>query len=355
MKITLSNIIKKYGEFPAINSVNLDLNSGEMLGLVGPNGSGKTTLLKLILGILKPTQGQIQVDGQILDPATWKEYKRRVGYMPERVSFYDNLTGMETLKFFGEIKDGSIDNIKDVLDRLFTKEILDKKVGSYSKGMRQRLNFAQAIINDPSVLILDEPTSGLDPIGIKEFYDIISGILARKKPIIILSSHILAEIEDRVTKVGIMKEGILQALGTLNELYKISDLPLKLYIMLNSRGSTPIESRGSTPIDSRGSTPIDSRGSTPIDSQGSTPIDSQGSTTINSQGSTPVKSENNAIIDMLNREGVKIIMSTENDIHCEFHRDKKMKILSCLMELRIDVSDFIVREPSLEEVFFGLN
>ncbi|MBF0473641.1 MAG: ABC transporter ATP-binding protein, partial [Nitrospirae bacterium] len=169
-------------------------------------GSGKTTLLKLILGILKPTIGNIQVDGQVLDPIKWKEYKGGVGYMPERVSFYDNLTGIETLKFFGQIKGGSIDNIKDVLDRLFTKEILDKKVGSYSKGMRQRLNFAQAIINDPNVLILDEPTSGLDPIGIKEFYEIISGILERKRPIIILSSHILAEIEDRVTTVGIMKD-----------------------------------------------------------------------------------------------------------------------------------------------------
>ena len=302
MKIILRDIIKKYGEFSAINSVNLELNSGQILGLVGPNGSGKTTLLKLILGILKPTGGQVEVDGKTLNSATWKEFKRGVGYMPERVSFYDNLTGMETLKFFSRIKGGNIDNIKDVLDRLFTKEILDKKVGNYSKGMRQRLNFAQSIINEPNLLILDEPTSGLDPLGTREFYDILGEILDRKKPIIILSSHILAEIEDRVTKVGIMKQGQLQAIGTLNDLYKSAELPLRLYIIL--RKDAPIQDK---------------------------------------------------IIDLLKSEGVRIIMSTNNDLHCEFNRDSKMKIMSILMEHRVDVADFIIREPSLEEVFFGLN
>lgn len=299
MNIKLNNIIKKYGDFKAVDSINLDIQSGEMLGLVGPNGSGKTTLLKLILGILKPTIGNIEVDGQVLDESKWKEYKRGVGYMPERVSFYDNLTGIETLKFFGHIKGGSIDNIKDVLERLFTKEILNKSVGSYSKGMRQRLNFAQSIINDPNILIFDEPTSGLDPIGIREFYDILGGIIKRKNPIIILSSHILAEIEDRVTSVGILKDGQLHAIGTLNDLYKNTQLPLKLYIKL--------------------------------------------------------KTKNDEILNLLIKQECKIIMSTAHDIHCEFPKDNKMKILSSLMELQINLSDFIIREPSLEEVFFGLN
>ena len=139
--------------------------------------------------------------------------------MPERVNFYDNLTGKETLELFTRIKGGDPGNTDNLLKRVGIDNVSHRRVGGYSKGMRQRLNLAQALCNDPDFLVLDEPTSGLDPVGTKEFYNILSDVRARKKLTVILSSHILAEIEDKISRVAVLKAGALKAVGNFEELY----------------------------------------------------------------------------------------------------------------------------------------
>ena len=218
MILKLEGISKSYEEIKALDAVSMEIKEGEVLGLVGPNGAGKSTLLKIMLGISRPSSGKVLINGEELSVKGWKEFKRSVGYMPERVSFYDNLTGTETLKLFARVKGGKLSRIKGVIERLLPEDVLLRKVGGYSKGMRQRLNLAQALVNEPDFLVLDEPTSGLDPVGTKEFYEILEEVRDRKKLTAILSSHILAEIEDKADRVAVIKNGSLKAIGRLEEL-----------------------------------------------------------------------------------------------------------------------------------------
>ncbi|KWT76419.1 ABC transporter ATP-binding protein [Candidatus Magnetominusculus xianensis] len=295
-------VTKYYDDVKAADDVSFELTEGEMFGLVGPNGSGKSTLLKIMLGIIKPTAGQILVGGAALKDKDWLNFRRLIGYMPERVSFYDNLTGMATLELFASIKGGSITNIEDVLAQLLSREVLARKVGTYSKGMRQRLNLAQALLNDPSLLVLDEPTSGLDPIGTRLLYDILDGVRKRKKLTVVLSTHMLAEVEEKVSRVGIMKNGVLKATGTLDELYRGLNLPLRLIILVNED-------------------------------------DPQGA----------------LLSEILKQEGAVNITYAAGQLTAELPVENKLNMLASILGQKDKFVDFTLRQPSLEEVFFGIH
>ncbi len=297
--VRLKNISKYYGNIKAIDSVSFGLNKGEVLGLVGPNGSGKTTLLKIILGILKPSSGNVHIEGKELSEKDWRLFRKRIGYMPERITFYDNLSGIETLQFFSKVKGGNIDNIHTILSRLLSDDDIHRRVGGYSKGMRQRLNLAQSLLNDPDLLILDEPTSGLDPVGTREFYDILDGVRARKELTVILSSHILAEIEDKIDRIAVMANGELKAIGSLEKLYTSLNLPIRISVALINR------------------------------------LDS--------------------LEDLLRREGVQDIAYKNGYLTANVQPEDKLKIISMLMEKKNSFMDISIREPNLEEVFFGVH
>ncbi|MBF0318452.1 MAG: ABC transporter ATP-binding protein [Nitrospirae bacterium] len=300
--LKFERVTKYYGEIKAVEEVSFELLEGEMFGLAGPNGSGKSTLLKIMLGLIRPTEGQILVNGVQLKDKDWREFRGIIGYMPERVSFYDNLTGIETLELFASIKGGSLNNIKDIIQRLLTSDVLARKVGTYSKGMRQRLNLAQALLNDPSLLVLDEPTSGLDPIGTRLLYDILDAVRQRKKLTVVLSSHMLAEVEEKVNRVGIMKSGILKAVGTLDELYRGLNLPLKLIIIVTEGGS-----------------------------------------------------QGEVLWEILKNEGAVNITYGSGQLTAELPVENKLKMLASILEQKDQFVDFTLRQPSLEEVFFGIH
>jgi Cu-processing system ATP-binding protein len=297
--IRLNNISKQYGEIKAVDSVSMEIREGEMLGFVGPNGSGKSTLLKIILGIIKPSSGQVVINGEELSEKGWKQFRGRIGYMPERVSFYDNLSGRETLRLFARIKGGNMEGMMDIISRILPDDVLRRKVGGYSKGMRQRLNLAQAILNDPDLLILDEPTSGLDPGGTKEFFDILDGIKRRKKLTVILSSHVLAEVEDKTDRVAVLKNGTLKALGSLEELYTGLKLPLIVSIA--------------------------------------------------------IKGKDKVLEELLMREGADYIVYKDGHLIAHVKKENKLQILSTVIGERERFKDLSLREPSLEEVFFGVH
>jgi len=297
--LRVEDVSKNYNGIRALNSISFTIKKGETLGLVGPNGSGKSTLLKIIAGILRPSSGRVLMDDKELSEKDWIAYKGRIGYMPERVSFYDNLTGKETLRLFARLKGLKSFDLK-ILSGIISEEILNRRVGGYSKGMKQRLNLCQALLGDPDILILDEPTSGLDPVGTKEFYDIIASLKEKRPITIILSSHVLAEIEERVDRVAIIKDGSLKAIGGLSELYTGLNLPFKLSIL-------------------------------------------------------PVSSLNGSLVDILKNEGAVEVTRRDNYIIATIAREDKMKILSLLMQKRDYFVDLTVIEPSLEEVFFGIH
>jgi Cu-processing system ATP-binding protein len=198
--------------------------------LVGHNGAGKTTLIKLMLGLIRADRGQIRVLSE--DPAAGEFSARRLlGYLPENVAFNAALTGRETLAFYARLKQIKPASAWALLDRVGLMEAADRRVGTYSKGMRQRLGLAQALLGRPRVLLLDEPTTGLDPALRQTFYEILNE-LRDDGATVLISSHALNELEDRAEHVLIMNRGVLVAQGTLAELRSISQLPIRVSLDL---------------------------------------------------------------------------------------------------------------------------
>jgi Cu-processing system ATP-binding protein len=215
----------------AVDQVNLRVQAGELLGLIGHNGAGKSTLLRMILGLIAPSAGEIRVLGESVNGAAFRDVRRRIGYLPENVVFYDNLSGTETLRFFARLKGVPEAGCADLLERVGLTHAANRRVGTYSKGMRQRLGFAQALLGSPALLILDEPTTGLDPEAIKDFYLLLEN-LRREGVTVILSSHILSEIQERVSRLVIMRAGRMMAEGTVQSLREEMDLPLRIELVL---------------------------------------------------------------------------------------------------------------------------
>src|SRR5688572_32612563 len=217
----LTKVFKDFWNRPkarAVDNVDFEVRRGEVFGLLGPNGSGKSTTVKLLLGLLYPTKGHIEVFGK---SPRHVGTKSRIGYLPEESYLYRYLDSDETLNFFGNLfslpaKDRQ-QRSEQLLDMVGLTKARRRQVGEFSKGMQRRIGLAQALINDPDLVILDEPTSGLDPIGCREVKDLILA-LARRGKTVILSSHLLSDVEDVCDRVVILYGGKVQALGTWREL-----------------------------------------------------------------------------------------------------------------------------------------
>ena len=221
--IEVSAVAKRFGEIHAVDGVDLAVKEGEIFGLIGHNGAGKSTLFKMMLGLIPASAGEIRIHGQSIRGESFRRVRRNIGYLPENVVFYDNLTGLETLGFFADLKSVNKSMCAELLDKVGLSHAATRRVRGYSKGMRQRLGFAQAMLGKPAILFLDEPTSGLDPEGIREFYHILRE-MREQGVTVILTSHILAEIQERVDRLAIMKMGKIQALGTVQRMKEKMDL-----------------------------------------------------------------------------------------------------------------------------------
>ena len=229
--IDVRGVAKRFGEVHAVDGVDLAVREGELFGLIGHNGAGKSTLFKMMLGLLTPDRGSLEVLGEPVGGARFRETRRRIAYLPENVVFYDNLSGHETLRFFAELKGADPRECQPLLVKLGLEAAAQRPVRGYSKGMRQRLGFAQALLGSPQLLFLDEPTIGLDPEGIREFYRILAELKAQGVTVL-LSSHHLAEIQERVDRLALMRLGRIQALGTVQALREELRLPLRIEVSL---------------------------------------------------------------------------------------------------------------------------
>jgi len=295
--IEITGAVKHFGEVRAVDGVDLGIRAGEIFGLIGHNGAGKSTLFKTMLGLLPLTAGSIRIDGQAVRGRDFREVRRRIGYLPENVVFYDNLSGLETLAFFARLKGVAAGACAGLLEKVGLGHAARRRVRGYSKGMRQRLGLAQALLGDPAILFLDEPTTGLDPEAIREFY-VLVGELRDRGATVVLTSHILAEIQARVDRLAIMKSGRIQATGTLSGLREAMDLPLVFHVTLRPGAA-------------------------------------------------------GALREALAPLGLPEVQGEGDRLVVRVARADKMAVLGVLARLNDRVVDIHVHEPSLEDVFLG--
>ncbi len=295
--IEVRNVRKRFGDVVALDGIGVTVERGEIFGLIGQNGAGKSTLFKIMLGLLPPTSGEIRIEGHPVRGRTFREMKRRIGYLPENVVLYDNLTGGEIMRYFAQLKGADRQTCAPLLERVGLAGAASRRAGAYSKGMRQRLGLAQAMLGDPSILFLDEPTTGLDPEGIREFYAILHELRGQGVTLV-LTSHILAEIQERVDRLAIMKRGKLLALGTVRQLREQIGLPVMFQITPGADGA-------------------------------------------------PGWQEALGNIDgcIIEHEGLSVLL------HCP--RNLKMRVLNALLGIIPEAVDLQIHEPSLEDVFLG--
>ena len=294
--IEVNNVFRYYGEVLAVDGVTLTVHRGETLGLIGHNGAGKSTLFRMLLGLILPSSGDIRINGTAVHGRAFRELRRSIGYLPENVVFYDNLTGLETLQFFAALKGCGRDTCLPLLEKVGLAYAATRRVDGYSKGMRQRLGFAQALLGKPRFLFLDEPTTGLDPEGIREFYQILRE-LNQQGVTVVITSHILSEIQERVQRLAVMKSGRLHALGTVQELREAVDLPIVIRLRLQCLPEVLKDALQGIALEAL---------------------------TVDAQTSA---------------------------IRC--HRLQKMDVLRRLGALGEAVEDIVIKEPSLEDVFLG--
>ena len=297
--IVARGVHKHYGPIHAVDGVDLEVRSGELFGLIGHNGAGKSTMFKMMLGLIPLTAGEIRIDGAPVPGSDFRAVRRKVGYLPENVVLYDNLTGAETLDFFARLKGVSPAQNAALLERVGLMHAAKRRVREYSKGMRQRLGFAQALLGKPRILFLDEPTTGLDPEAIRGFYAILRQLKSEGVTMVI-TSHILAEIQERVDRLAIMAAGKVQATGTVQALREQMDLPLWFDVRVAPEDFEAVR---------------------------------------NALGGLPVGA----------------IEAHDGRIAVQCARDAKMAVIAALATLNGKVRDLTVREPSLEDVFFGFS
>lgn len=215
--IRATGLAKAYGERQALHPLDLTINSGEIFGLLGHNGAGKTTTVNLLTTLLEPTAGTLEVAG--FDGSHHaSDLRRAIGYLPENVQFYDNLSTMENLHFFARLSGIAKpeSRIHEVLRYLNFTGHDNERLGSFSKGMRQRVGIAQAILHQPKVLFLDEPTSGLDPVGVRELRDVIVSLNRDLGMTIFMNTHLLTEVSKTCTSIGVLRQGQLVYHDTLD-------------------------------------------------------------------------------------------------------------------------------------------
>ncbi len=290
-------VTKDFGTVQAVKGVDLGIAAGELFGLIGHNGAGKSTLFKMMLGLIPITAGEIRLDGEKVNGPRFRETRRKIGYLPENVVLYDNLTGLETLFFFADLKAVPRRECAALLEKVGLADAAGRRVREYSKGMRQRLGFAQALLGKPRLLFLDEPTTGLDPGAIRDFYRILRE-LREEGVTMVLTSHILAEIQERVDRLAIMEGGLIRATGTVQALREAMNLPLTLEIA----GGAGLAEQ---------------------------------------------------VARVLAGMDIESIEEAGSVLHIRLSRDAKMPALARLATLGEAMRDLHVREPSLEDVFFG--
>lgn len=221
MMIQTSHLTKRYGEKQVVSDLTFDIRRGEVFGLLGPNGAGKTTTTLMLLGLTEPAEGNAVIDGKDCTRNAI-EVKKIVGYLPDNVGFYSDMTGRENLRFTGQLNGLAGPVIETRIDELLEKvgmtEAGDQKVGTYSRGMRQRLGIADVLMKDPKVVIMDEPTLGIDPEGMRELMALIRSLAEEDKRTILISSHQLYQIQQVCDRVGLFVEGRLIACGRIEDL-----------------------------------------------------------------------------------------------------------------------------------------
>ena len=297
--VSLRGVTKHYGALHAVDGVDLDIPRGEIFGLIGHNGAGKSTLFKMMLGLVPATSGEILVGGASVRGRGFRAARRHLGYLPENVVLYDNLSGLETLNFFARLKGAPQAQCQPTLERVGLAHAGKRPVREYSKGMRQRLGFAQALLGAPQVLFLDEPTSGLDPQAIRDFYTTLRGLQADGVTTII-TSHILAELQERVGRLAILSAGKVQAVGSVQALREQTHMPLVFELQI-AAGDTP------------------------------------------------------AVAQALVHATAAIPEPSALGLRLACPRERKMAVLAALAPFGARVLDIKMHEPSLEDVFFGFS
>lgn len=232
LTIEASGLCKRYGSHDAVRDVNLALQEGECVALVGHNGAGKSSLIKLMLGLTTPSEGTVRVLGEDPARAAASSVRRRIGFLPENVAFHPSMTGLECLGFYAKLKSVPVFDSPALLDRVgLEPAAARRRVGTYSKGMRQRLGLAQALLGNPKLLFLDEPTTGLDPALRQSFYDIIRS-LRDAGTTVLLCSHALTELEGQADRVVVMNRGRKVAEGSLATLRNLAELPVRVRLTI---------------------------------------------------------------------------------------------------------------------------
>ena len=295
--VSVRGAVKHYGAVHAVDGVDLEVGSGEVFGLIGHNGAGKSTLFKMMLGLVRPTAGDIRIRGAAVRGGQFRAVRRSIGYLPENVVLYDNLTGAETLRYFARLKGCPVEECAAVLERVGLAHAAARAVREYSKGMRQRLGFAQALLGRPHVLFLDEPTTGLDPEAIRDFYATLRELRGQGVTMI-LTSHILAELQERVDRLAILSAGRVQAVGSVQGLREGMALPLRIELAATESGAA-------------------------------------------------------AVRDALHRLPVTGHRWQGALFNGQLPREAKMAVLAAVAGLGSAIHDFRIHEPSLEDVFFG--
>lgn len=239
--IKTTNLTKIYGNQKSVDNLNITVNQGDIYGFIGRNGAGKTTTIRMLLGLIKPTSGKIEIFGEDFSK-NQKEILKRIGSIVEVPGFYENLTARENLlinaKIIGVHKKNAIE---EALEIVGLQHETKKLVGKYSLGMKQRLGIARALLHYPELLILDEPTNGLDPIGIKEMRKLIKSLAQERNITILISSHILAEVEQLVDHMGIIHEGKLLEEISLNALRKTNRKYLEFQVNDDNKAAMLLE------------------------------------------------------------------------------------------------------------------
>jgi Cu-processing system ATP-binding protein len=237
--LIIEGATKRYGSRVTVSEVSLTVRAGERIALLGHNGAGKTTLLRLILGLTRLDGGRISVFGAAPGDARARRFS---AYLPESVAFNKALTGREQLRLFARLSGESAQIADPLLERVGLAEASRRRIGTWSKGMRQRLGLAQALIGRPRLALLDEPTSGLDPISRHEFYAIVEELVSAGTAVII-SSHALTELEARTDRIAILRDGHLVANDSLAHLHSRARLPIRLRVVAQGDGSDEIAAR----------------------------------------------------------------------------------------------------------------
>ncbi len=286
--LTISHLTKRYGGLEALSDVTLSVAPGQRVALLGHNGAGKSTMMKIILGLIPASEGQVTVCGTT--PGS-TQARAQVAYLPENAAFHPALTGEEQIRHYLRLRGGDPSLALDLLARVGLKDAAKRRIGTYSKGMRQRVGLAQTLIGRPRLLVLDEPTSGLDPVSRRDFYALLDG-LAAEGASILLSSHVLTEVEARTDHILILAEGRIEAEGTLSALRQKAELPVIITL-------------------------------------------------------TPADGDASSLLDAL--PGAQLLPSGQIQISCR--QDEKLPLLTRITGFGLRITDLDVTPPSLEDIY----